>query len=382
LLKLGERDLRPNPKIATDWLRAPRFDQARRLFEIWRDDPTLNELWYVPGLRCEDTGSWHNDPLAARQAALDYLALMHPGSWYSLDGLVDAVKADRPDFQRPGGDYDTWYIRDAQSGDYLQGYENWDKVDGALLRYLLTGPLGWLDVIQISSSRFQTSNFHVRRPALWAFTQSAQPQPSLALALTETGAALLGKGDPPPERGDGRFEVSSDGTVQVGDARRYERFQLSRVADVLRADSATSGRRTWIFQITPASLGRARRQRINVERLVKFLEESAGQPLPQVLGHALRRWEQQGVEAWGSQAVLLRVAQPELLDQLMNAPTTRHLIREPLSSTVAAVSPEHWPALQQALLEMGLLVESSSKIAPSNPPHFAWGKSGGTPPPL
>src|SRR5579859_5992190 len=42
--------------------------------------------------------------------------------------VYSAVKEEEPDFQRPAGNYDSWYIRDAQSGEYLRGFESWDRV--------------------------------------------------------------------------------------------------------------------------------------------------------------------------------------------------------------------------------------------------------------
>jgi len=327
LLKLDEHRLRPDPDHALAWLRASTFEQARAFFQAWQEDSTWNELWRVPGLRCEDTGSWHNDPLVARQTVLDFVALMQPGAWYSLDGFVAAIKTHRPDFQRPGGDYDGWYIRAAQTGDYLRGFESWDQVDGALVRYLLMGPLAWLGVIQIPDSRFRISDW---------------------------GAALLGEGEASVERGDWRFEVAADGVVRVGNARRLERFQLSRVADWAQKEQDA---RVWVYRITPSSLERARYQRIGMERVIKFLEDNAGQAVLDSLSKALHRWGEHGTEAWSSQVVMLRLARPELLEQLMSQPATRRLIREPISSTVAAILPEHWPALRQALLEMGIFAD-------------------------
>ena len=57
---------------------------------------------------------------------------------------MTAVHQQQPDFQRPAGDYDSWFLRDQQSGEFLRGFEHWDEVDGALLRYLICGPLHWL----------------------------------------------------------------------------------------------------------------------------------------------------------------------------------------------------------------------------------------------
>jgi hypothetical protein len=54
---------------------------------------------------------------------------------------------------------------------------------------------------------------------------------------------------------------------------------------------------------------------------------------------------------------VLRVARPELLDQITDSPRTRKYIRETVSSTVALVAPRDWPDMAAALLEMGLLPE-------------------------
>ena len=58
-----------------------------------------------------------------------------------------AVKAADPDFQRPDGDYGSWYIRDAAGDAYLSGFESWDRVEGVLIADLLAGPLHWLGVV-------------------------------------------------------------------------------------------------------------------------------------------------------------------------------------------------------------------------------------------
>ena len=50
------------------------------------------------------------------------------------------------------GDYDSWYLRDAESGEYLRGFEHWEQVDGALVYYLITGPLHWLGILHLGAS--------------------------------------------------------------------------------------------------------------------------------------------------------------------------------------------------------------------------------------
>jgi hypothetical protein len=326
LVKPDADPQRPDPQNATAWLQLPTLEQQRALFEGWRDSITWNDLWRVPTLRCEDTGSWHNDPLAARRTALDALTALDPGVWYRLEDLVVAIREASPDFQRPGGDYGTWYIRDAATNQYLIGFESWDQVEGALLRFLVGGPLHWLGVVDVDTE-------------------------GIAFCVTGTGYWLLGHSDAPQLSEDASFAIRADGQVQVGASRRYDRFQLARVADWVASGE------TYIYRLTPSSLEHAKAQRITPERILEFLERTGGAPVPEALAEALRRWGTHGTEAWAQLAMVLRVARPELLEQITDSPRTRKYIRETVSSTVALVALRDWPEMFRALLEMGILPE-------------------------
>ena len=66
--------------------------------------------------------------------------------------MIDEIKSTEPDFQRPGGDSESGYIRSEREDVYLNGFESWDQVDGALLRFMLTGPLHWLGLAELGRS--------------------------------------------------------------------------------------------------------------------------------------------------------------------------------------------------------------------------------------
>jgi len=317
--------LRPSPEPVTDWLQAPPARQRLTLARAWRKDPTWDDLRRVPTLRPEETGSWRNDPLLAREAVLRHLAACSPGEWYRLADFVAAVKEADPDFQRPDGNYDTWYIRDAVSGEYLRGFENWDRVEGALIRYIITGPLAWLGMVAVTDGE------------------------DACFSLTPTGAAFLGRADPPEEPPPPPMSIRPDFVLEVPAGQRYERFQVSRVAEWLHIGDPS------LYRLTPASLERARQQRIPPQRVVAFLEEATGEPVPPVLRRALERWAQRGPEARLESAILLRVQDEALLRELAAAPATRRYIREIVAPTVALVSPEDAPKLAQALVERGIL---------------------------
>ncbi len=149
----GRRRLALHAASVRTWLEAPRDQQRRIVREAWQTSQSWNDLCRTPGLACEDTGNWHNDPVATRERLMPLFAQLEPGAWTTLDALVAAVKTTAPDFQRPDGDYDTWYIRERDSQTYLRGFDCWDAVEGALLRFLITGPLHWLGAVNSGSRR-------------------------------------------------------------------------------------------------------------------------------------------------------------------------------------------------------------------------------------
>ena len=134
--------LTQNPVAA--FLDKTRTEQRQALFEAWRLSPDWNDLCRTPELECADTGVWRNDPLQTRESLLRLLAQLQPGSWYSQADVIRAVKEVEPDFQRPTGNYDTWYIRHNTTQEFLKGFEQWDAVEGALLRFFFGGRCtGW-----------------------------------------------------------------------------------------------------------------------------------------------------------------------------------------------------------------------------------------------
>ena len=323
--------LRPDPEPVAAWLQSSPSEQRRALATAWRETKTWNDLCHVPTLRCEDTGAWRNDPLLARRAILHHLTTCLPNTWYGINDFTAAVKQADPDFQRPDGDYAAWYIRDAVTGAYVSGFESWDAVEGALIRYILTGPLAWLSVIDLGTS-----------------TRDGQPT---AFRLTRAGAALLGLAEPPPEPESVPLTLQDDFSVLAPPGRRYERFQLARFANwVFTGDP-------FVYRIAPSSMERARRHGISVARVLAFLSRACDAPVPRYIEAALTRWDAREEEASLEQVVLLRLASERLMSQLTASPSMRRLIREKVSPTAALVRQRDWRRLAAALGKMALLPE-------------------------
>lgn len=331
--------LRLQPEPVTIWLKESAFHQQQTLVEAWRDDSTWNDLFQVRSLQPEDTGAWHNDPLRARKAILSHIAVCAPNQWYRLQDFVAGMKQLDPDFQRPTGDYESWYIRDRHSGEYLAGFESWEAVEGRLIRHVITRPMTWLGLVELGS--------HERE---WLDRPSPSPA---AFRVTTLGAALLGFAEPvstPLGRGP-RLRTGFE--VFVPATRRYERFQIARIAEWARSGDC------FTYRLTPESLERARGQGISVPRVLEFLDETTDGLTPRVLKAALSRWAARGTEAWLERPVLLRLGSEELMSRAVSSRHVGHLIQERLGPTTALVRERDWHQVVAGLRELGLLPQVS-----------------------
>jgi hypothetical protein len=320
-LKLDAAKVRP-------FLETSRSKQIERLAETWRTSKHWNDLRHVPGLIFEGT-AWHNDPLTARQAILNLLAEVPPGEWWSLESFIGSVKERQPDFQRPAGDYDSWYIRDELTRDYLRGFQNWDHVDGAYVRWLIWHPLYRLGLIETS-------------------------RPPGAFRFTPYGAAFLGLGAWPEESEPAPIRVSATGVIHVpSSASRYTRFQVARIGDWLAPE-----RDDYLYRLTPTSLERAAKRGITVRRIEAFLREAVGdEALPPGLLGALHRWERSGSEGALKEMTVLRLKNDELLETLRRTPGLAHYLGERLGPGAVEVRRADLNEVRTALLKVGILVD-------------------------
>jgi hypothetical protein len=105
----------------------------------------------------------------------------------------------------------------------------------------------------------------------------------------------------------------------------------------------------------PTSLERARQQGISVARVLEFLSQATGAPVPRSVEVALTRWDARGPEARLERVSILRLASEELMAQAMSFPSTRRLIREQIGPKAALVREKDWSRLVAALGEMGVV---------------------------
>ena len=320
----------PQPEATRRFLELPRGKALASLARAWQHSLTFNELRLLPGLSLE--GEWQNDPLRARYAIVDMLSSVPRNTWWNLPAFVTAVKQKQPDFQRPAGDYDSWFIRDQASGEYLRGFEHWEAVDGTLVRFLICGPMHWLGIIELAA------------PA-----EGAQP---VAFRLSRWSEALL-SGAPPEDLDveDDSFLISSDARLRAPRlVPRAARYQIARFCSWESASEEA-----YSYRVTAASLARARDQGLRVGHLLTLLRRHA-LTVPPSLAKALERWEDHGSEARLERVLILRLRSPEMMQALRSSRAARYL-GDPLGPTAVVVKPGAAEKVLAALAEMGYLGE-------------------------
>ncbi|MEJ2605111.1 MAG: hypothetical protein P8Z41_00390, partial [Anaerolineales bacterium] len=145
---LNDKPLAPHPENTRAFLEATRAEALKTLLLTWLRSTEWNDLQGIEYL--ERSGDrWPNDPSTSRRAALQLMQEIPHGTWWGLDGFVEDVRIRQPAFQRPAGDFSSWYFKDKRTGSILHGFDDWDAIDGAMLRYMLLGPLHWLGVTDL-----------------------------------------------------------------------------------------------------------------------------------------------------------------------------------------------------------------------------------------
>ena len=321
---------KPQVEPVRTFLEAPRREALEHLFTAWLESETFNELRQVPGLVCE--GDWQNAARLTRAMLLRLLTRVPDNKWWSLPSFIQDIKAKTPDFQRPAGDYDSWFIKRASDGLYLRGFSNWESVDGALIRYLVTGPLFWLGRMELASP--------LEGDMITAFrVVSNVEQQTLELRLS----AFEEKG---------KLAVNSNGRISVPRSTpRAARYQIARFCEWEQEKEAE-----YRYRVTSGSLRKAGEQGLKVSQLLSLLAKNAAAEIPPAFVKALKRWELNGSEARVEVQTVLRVSRPELLEELRSSKAGRFL-GEPLGPVTVVVKPGAQAKVLAALAELGLLAE-------------------------
>lgn len=330
-LNLLDETGQPNEN-ARVFLERPRGEALRWLAQSWAQCLEFDELCLVPQLHCE--GNWQHATVAPRRTILDRLGALPTDTWFKTQDLIDDIYQYHPDFLRSGADYNTWIISSTDpDARLLHGFEHWQDVEGQYIRFLIEEMLVDLGMVQTGQLTDQPESQVFQIMPL--FSKSLNPEGKLELP-EENQPVLVGR--------DGKLEM----TPLVP---RIARYQLSRFAEwrSLRPDY-------FVFQLTPASLQAAAAQGLELKHLRALLRKYGKPGIPPVLQKALTRWESHGLVARIEPLLVLRLAEPELLEKLRESKASGCL-GETLGPTAVLVKPGCGSRVRAALRELGILTD-------------------------
>ncbi len=321
---------------ARTFLRSTRFRCLQNLLVTWRDDTSHDELFFLKELIPEKVGDTH-DRVTARRRVLDLLAALETDVWYGLDPFIKFVKRHNSDYLRPDGDLQQWYVRERESGDYLEGVSSWDPIEGRLLGYLLCQPLYWLGIIELG---------HGTQQEVCAFRVT--PLGAKLIAASRQGPLPLSQRHD-PETALATIDVDIV-SVPVSDTL-YERYQLERFALWLKQGDAAH------YQITAQSFWRGLRAGIQKHQIVRFLSRLADGQLPKKLITRIEEWGDAFGHARAQCVMLVRSDDETTIDRIQKDAKAGPLISAVIGPRTCLVRERDALSFKQRLAEMGIWLQ-------------------------
>lgn len=310
------------PEAVKTFLEAPRAAALTLLYTNWLASTTFNELRLLPGLLCE--GEWSNQPQVTREFLLSLIRDLPQDKWWSMPAFIKGIKDKYPDYQRPAGDYDSWFIKRKSDGQFLRGFAYWDSVDGALIRFMIhtLHMLGQVDLASPEAGKEAT-----------AFKM----QPNVA-----------GQGS----KVDGKITVTSNGRISISRTfSRAVRYQISRFCEW-----GEEKNNEFNYAVSAKSLKRATEQGLKAEQLLAMLVKYTNGSVPPALVKSLKRWDSHGAEAKVESLLVVRVSSPEVMEEMRKSKAGKYL-GEILNPTAVVVKSGAVEKVLAALAELGLLAE-------------------------
>jgi len=309
---------------ARHWLGASDAEQQLACYQAWRGDRSWSELYDLPDLIC-DRATCPHDAAGARARFCSVLQELPPGEWFNIEAFLAGLKRHHPDYLRPDGDLDGWFVRSRATGGFLRGMDAWEAIEGALAAHYIAGPLYWLGVVALADSE---------AGKLFLITSTGREMlDDLPPHLNDTGAQA------PPGTLDSRLRV----TVSMRNSR-YQRYQLERLAQWQGQDQDTAH-----YWLSENAVWEAQNAGITTDQILSFLRRITGGKIPEIAVRTLQAWGQRFGRAALSHVVLLETRDAPTMQLIRQIPSVAALLGEPLGPMRCLVPEENMERLVQEL---------------------------------
>ncbi|MCC7104807.1 MAG: helicase-associated domain-containing protein [Chloroflexi bacterium] len=307
----------------------------RRLWETYVRAAQWNDLERA-GSGKERYAGRVNESLAARAQVLDVLQRLPGVAWLEPEEVVRAVREQAPDFLREGFDVSTSRLLDLLTGEVLAGSSSWDKLEGEVVRYLLSGPLYWLGVVEWGATGEAPDRLRVSELVV-------------GLLVGAEAAAVVSPCEPLELRDDRRIVASTQAELAI-------LWQLEPYL-VLEDRGPPS-----VYHLSRLSLARGLEAGGSVQDLHRLLERGAGGALPEAFSGALDRWSTRVGRLRIRPAVLLTSETAEELDVLLERADLATILKHRIGPRAVSVPAGRAQELADLLERHGHLPELDASL--------------------
>lgn len=287
-----------------DWLTRDFYGQMRKLVEFWLNEPTrvgpVDFPYYY--------GS-HKLIGQANKTMLVWLRDCEPGTWYSLQSLLEKVQREDPYFILPRRDL----LNRVGLQRLTEMSKQWHKIEGEIIHNTFQTALEWLGIVKVGRNE-------VGRVA--------------SFSLTDFGAEMCGQSKanstelthtPYPLLVQPNFEIM----LFAPDVETI--WTVEKFTELKKLDQVS------LYTLTKEALLRGLESGLSLEKILEWLQKRNPQPLPQNLAVSLEDWSKGFKRVKVEQVTLLEVEDPAVLDELLNSKHFLENFERRISPTAALV---------------------------------------------
>jgi hypothetical protein len=307
---------------------------AHRLWRSYLESDQWNDLERA-GSGAHRFAGRTAEPVLARAEVLRVLAANLSERWVLAADVDRLLREQAPDFLREAFEASRAELVDLESGELLGGAQSWDRVEAAFLRYLLSGPLYWLGLLEWG-----------RGPESWD-----------RLRLTRSGLAWLAGSENLLLSPLAPLELSGEGRLLAQPAADLALlWQLEPYLTLERRGPPSR------YLLSRASFGRGLAAGGSAAELRRLLERAAGGSLPLELAVSVQRWTIAAGRFKLRPMVVLSAADASELEAVIERLGSSGLLRERLGPLAAVVAPGRGLELAEQLERLGQLPEVDASL--------------------
>jgi len=323
-----------NPSQVPEFWKQALDERTRACLEAWIHMSTWSEITNLK------VSAFDFDLPGARKTLLEQLRSIPPNRWASADRFLNrlAVVAPRLLFRAE----ETVHGASTVVGDHFVNPtarpSRWlTEMTASFVGGALSGPLHWLGILDISADDGRVLAFRINTSGARALDME------IATEDTSGEAEIIVQPN---------FQILALGPVSEATLARLEMF-----AERVKAD-----RTVFEYRLSRESVYHGQKHGLSVTQIIAILEQLCTIPLPQNVLRTLQEWAQQQQRIiFHRNVTLCHTANPELLQRMRDDTALQMHLERNLTPTVALIKRGHTTALQEALLQRGILPALSPK---------------------